>query len=182
MVASDGVGSLQVLKGSLGATGTRSNYNKDPDHTADGVRCKISHTFANSGLSAAIFISLSGLTEIELPSNKTPGGVLTIKIEGLTIGGVPMIAIPITNGQPGVAARLAHAGVAKIVKPHQASVSNLNLALREILTDPSYRQKAKTLQNRIQTEAPSLSQTAKLITTAFKEKNQIKDNKVLSKV
>jgi hypothetical protein len=54
---------------------------------SNGVRCKFLHTFTISGLSADIFISLSGLTEAELPKATCPSGVLILAIKGLIIGG-----------------------------------------------------------------------------------------------
>ena len=98
-------------------------------------------------------------------------------LEGLAMNGLPMVAIPITNDQPGVAARWARAGIAKIVKPNHASVSNLREALDDVLTNPSYRQAAQKMQKRLQTQAPSLAGVAKLIEVAFQYGKSLEGHK-----
>jgi MGT family glycosyltransferase len=60
--------------------------------------------------------------------------------------GVPMVAIPVTNDQPGVAARLAHIGAAEVVPVKSVSAERLRVALQKVLTDPRYRQSAEAAQ------------------------------------
>jgi zeaxanthin glucosyltransferase len=61
--------------------------------------------------------------------------------------GIPMVAIPISIDQPGLASRLAWAGAAEVVSPKGIDVSRLREAIEQVLTDRSYRQNALRLQN-----------------------------------
>ncbi len=58
--------------------------------------------------------------------------------------GVPMVAIPITNDQPGVARRLEWLGVAEVVLPRHLTESRLRRAVERVLGDPGYRERART--------------------------------------
>ncbi|WP_333408224.1 nucleotide disphospho-sugar-binding domain-containing protein [Microcoleus sp. MON1_C1] len=60
--------------------------------------------------------------------------------------GVPMVAIPVTNDQPGVAARIAWTGVGEVVSLKELSVSKLRSAIRKVLTQKSYKQRAIEMQ------------------------------------
>ena len=64
--------------------------------------------------------------------------------------GVPMVAIPVTNDQPGVAARIAWTGVGETIPVGQLRVGRLRRAIEQVLTTPSYRQHALRLQAAIQ--------------------------------
>lgn len=67
-------------------------------------------------------------------------------LEGV-MAGLPMLAIPIANDQPGVAARLVHAGVAKLILPTKPNdVPAVKQAIQELLTDPKYRQASRELK------------------------------------
>ena len=57
--------------------------------------------------------------------------------------GLPMVAIPITNDQPGVASRLEWLGVAEVVQPNRLSVPRLRAAIERVLRDPRYRENAR---------------------------------------
>ena len=65
----------------------RSNFTSGEEANKEGLRVKMSHTFSLAGLSAGIFLSVSGLTEKEMPSEIFPSGIHCISIQGLTIGG-----------------------------------------------------------------------------------------------
>jgi MGT family glycosyltransferase len=56
---------------------------------------------------------------------------------------VPMVAIPITNDQPGVARRLEWLGLAEVVLPRQLTASRLRQAVERVLGDPGYRTRAR---------------------------------------
>ncbi|SKB13860.1 Glycosyltransferase, MGT family (fragment) [Planktothrix sp. PCC 11201] len=64
--------------------------------------------------------------------------------------GVPMVAIPVANDQPGVAARIAWTGVGEVVPLKQVSVPKLRSAIQKVLTEPSYKARAIALQQAIQ--------------------------------
>ncbi len=64
--------------------------------------------------------------------------------------GVPMVAIPITNDQPGVAARIAWSGTGVVLPPKRLTAPRLAEALMRVLTVPSYRENALRLSREIQ--------------------------------
>jgi zeaxanthin glucosyltransferase len=57
--------------------------------------------------------------------------------------GVPMVAIPITNDQPGVASRLEWLGVARVVPPRRLTAQRLRASVRTVLDEPHYRARAQ---------------------------------------
>ncbi len=59
--------------------------------------------------------------------------------------GVPMVAIPITTDQPGMAARVARAGAGEVVPLAKLNVPKLRLAIDRVLTERSYRDNAQKL-------------------------------------
>lgn len=78
---------------------------------------------------------------------------LNTALEALTHG-VPMVAIPVTNDQPGVAARILHTQTGEVVSLDQLTGQSLRSAVAKVLTDPSYRERAKSLQQAIAAERP----------------------------
>jgi len=52
--------------------------------------------------------------------------------------GVPMLAVPIAFDQPGVAARVLHAGAGLRLFPQLASRSGIGRALRQLLDEPRF--------------------------------------------
>jgi zeaxanthin glucosyltransferase len=57
--------------------------------------------------------------------------------------GVPMVAIPITNDQPGVARRLEWLGLAEVLLPRHLAAPRLRRAIERVLGDPGYRTRAR---------------------------------------
>jgi MGT family glycosyltransferase len=90
----------------------------------------------------------------------THGGLNTT-LESLSYG-VPLVAVPITNDQPGVAARIKWHGLGEVVNLSQATVENLTQAIRSVLTVPSYRKRARDILATIR-ETDALDVTARLI-------------------
>jgi zeaxanthin glucosyltransferase len=125
---------------------------------------------ACNDLDAQLVISLGGSASPEsLP--ELPGSPLVVKyapqlellqkaaltithagmnttLESLT-NGVPMVAIPIANDQPGVAARIVWAGAGEMVELSGLSVSKLRTAIKRVLTEDSYKKNALRLQEAI---------------------------------
>ncbi|MCP9775925.1 glycosyltransferase [Cyanobium sp. WAJ14-Wanaka] len=60
--------------------------------------------------------------------------------------GVPVLAIPITNEQPGIAARLAASGAGQVLPVQKLGVEALRAKVAEMLGNPSYREQARRLQ------------------------------------
>lgn len=122
-------------------------------------------------LDAQLILSLGGSTTPESLPNLTGNPIvvgyapqlellqkatLTITHAGMNTtleslsNGVPMVAIPIANDQPGVAARIAYTGAGEVVSLKQLSVPKLHSAIKKVLTEPSYKNKAVELEKAIQ--------------------------------
>jgi zeaxanthin glucosyltransferase len=89
---------------------------------------------------------------------------LNTTLESLS-NGVPMVAIPITNDQPGVAARIAWTGTGEVIPLKQVTIEKLQTAIAQVLTDDAYRQNALKLQTAIQ-QAGGASKAADIIEQA----------------
>jgi MGT family glycosyltransferase len=77
----------------------------------------------------------------------THGGMNTT-LECLT-NGVPMVAIPLANDQPGVAARIVWAGCGEAVSVKSVNVPRLRTAIQKVLVEDCYQQNAVRLQKAI---------------------------------
>jgi zeaxanthin glucosyltransferase len=126
---------------------------------------------ACNGLDAQLIISLGGSASPESLQG-LPGSPLVVKYApqlellqktSLTIthagmnttleslsNGVPMVAIPVANDQPGVAARIAWSGTGEMVTLSKLSVPKLRGAIKRVLTEDSYKKNAVRLQEAIQ--------------------------------
>lgn len=71
-------------------------------------------------------------------------------LESLTYG-VPLVAIPVTNDQPGIAARIKWSGVGEFIPVHQLETQKLKQIIKAVLATESYRQNAARLQEQINT-------------------------------
>jgi zeaxanthin glucosyltransferase len=78
----------------------------------------------------------------------THAGLNTV-LESLAQG-VPMIAIPITNDQPAVAARIAWSGTGLVLPPKRLTTSSLTEAIFRVRSMPEYRNNALRLREEIQ--------------------------------
>lgn len=76
--------------------------------------------------------------------------------------GVPMVAIPITNDQPGVASRIAWSGAGEFVPLRRLSVPRLRSAIERVWETPGYRQNAERLKDAIQ-KAGGTSRAADIV-------------------
>jgi zeaxanthin glucosyltransferase len=74
----------------------------------------------------------------------THAGLNTV-LESLAEG-VPLVAIPIGNDQPGVAARVAAHGAGIVISRRKLNASRLRSAIRSVLTDLQYGAAARRLQ------------------------------------
>ncbi len=61
------------------------------------------------------------------------------------VAGVPMVALPIAFDQPGVAARVAYHGVGETVAFGEVTADRVARAMRTVLDDPAYRDRARRL-------------------------------------
>jgi zeaxanthin glucosyltransferase len=94
----------------------------------------------------------------------THAGLNTV-LESLS-SGVPMLALPITNDQPGVAARIANKKVGVVISPDQASPENFVTAIKRVLGDPTVRDNVQRVQEAIR-RVDGLSIAADILETAF---------------
>lgn len=92
-------------------------------------------------------------------------------LECLTYG-VPMVAIPITNDQPGVAARVAWIGAGEIVPLNKLTAARLQTAIKLVLTQDSYRQNALRLKRSI-AESGGVSHAADIIELAISTRKPV---------
>jgi zeaxanthin glucosyltransferase len=92
-------------------------------------------------------------------------------LECLTYG-VPMVAIPITNDQPGVAARIAWTGAGEIVPLNKLTATRLETALKSVLTKASYRQNALRLKQSI-AQSGGVSRAADIIELAISTRKPV---------
>lgn len=74
---------------------------------------------------------------------------LNTTLESLSYG-VPMVAIPIANDQPGVAARIDWTGTGAVVPLARLSVPRLRNAIERVLREASYKKQALRLQAAIE--------------------------------
>jgi zeaxanthin glucosyltransferase len=125
---------------------------------------------ACAGLDAQLVISLGGSAEPESLGN-LPGEPLVVKfapqlellekaslvithaglnttLESLR-NGVPMVAIPVTNDQPGVAARIAWTGAGELLPLKGLDVPKLRSAVTKVLREDSYKLNVLKLQTAI---------------------------------
>ncbi|WP_326851702.1 glycosyltransferase [Actinocrinis sp.] len=93
------------------------------------------------------------------------GGANTV-LESMAYG-VPMVLLPVSNDQPGVAARAKRVGVAEFIPVHKANTRRLRTVIDTVLTNPSYRQNAQTYQNEIR-GADAVGRAADIIEQAFR--------------
>jgi zeaxanthin glucosyltransferase len=142
---------------------------------------------ACADLDAQLVISLGGSSEAESLPN-LPGNPLVVKfapqlellqkatlvithaglnttLESLA-NGVPMVAIPVTNDQPGVASRIAWSGTGEMIPLKNLSVPKLREAVTRVLTQDSYKQNALRLQDAIR-RAGGVSRAADVIEMAI---------------
>jgi zeaxanthin glucosyltransferase len=80
--------------------------------------------------------------------------------------GVPMIALPIGYDQPGVAARVEYHGVGESLEIETLTGEQLLVAIRKVLENPSYRERARYFQKVIG-ETHGLEVAADRIEQAF---------------
>ena len=107
-----------------------------------------------------------------------PRAALTITHAGMNTtleslsNGVPMVAIPITNDQPGVAARIAWTGTGEVISLEEISVEKLRRAIERVLTDNSYKQNALKLHQAIE-RGGGASKAADIIEQAVNTKKPV---------
>jgi zeaxanthin glucosyltransferase len=80
--------------------------------------------------------------------------------------GVPMVAIPVSIDQPGVAARIACTKTGAYVPLQEMTAVRLSSLIGEVLSNPEYRKNANTMKEAI-AQAGGLEKAADLLEQAF---------------
>jgi zeaxanthin glucosyltransferase len=78
----------------------------------------------------------------------THGGLNTV-MESLSCG-VPMVALPVTNDQPAVSARVRQAGAGETLSPSHLTRKRMKAVLTRVLENPEFRLNAIRIQGSIQ--------------------------------
>ena len=94
----------------------------------------------------------------------THAGLNTV-LESLS-SGVPMVALPITNDQPGVAARIANKKVGVVISPEHASPGNFAAAFDRVLGDSTFLANVQRVQESMR-RTDGLSVAAGILERAF---------------
>jgi zeaxanthin glucosyltransferase len=92
---------------------------------------------------------------------------LNTALESLA-NGVPMMAIPISYDQPGVATRIAHHGVGEFLEVGNLTIDGLHELIQKVLRTPTYREKARYFRDVI-AQCPGLDVAAEAIERAFEQ-------------
>lgn len=138
---------------------------------------------ATAGLDAQVVLSLGGADPSEL-SETLPGNPLVVKyapqLEILNraalmithagmnsaleclVAGVPMVAIPLVNDGPGIAARIEWTGTGVRVPVAECEPLRLRKAIEQVLRDDSFHRSARRFQRIIQ-ETDGLRKAADII-------------------
>lgn len=91
---------------------------------------------------------------------------------GSLSSGVPQIAIPITNEQPGIAARLARTGAGEVIPLKKLKVEKLRDTIKKVLTEKLYQQNATRMQEII-AHAGGVKRAADIIEKAVATKKPV---------
>jgi MGT family glycosyltransferase len=102
----------------------------------------------------------------------THGGMNTT-LESLTHG-VPLVAIPITNDQPGIAARIKWSGCGEFLELKQLTVQKLREKVKRVLEVPSYRDRAQQFQQEIN-HSGGINQAIAIIEQAISTQQPVVD-------
>jgi zeaxanthin glucosyltransferase len=120
------------------------------------------------GETASNVLTVAYAPQIELLKRSslciTHAGLNTV-LEALSFG-VPLLAIPITNDQPGVAARIAHKKVGLVISQEELSSADLPALITQAAEDSTLRANAGHIRESIW-KTDGLATAARLIEEAF---------------
>ena len=100
----------------------------------------------------------------------THGGLNTT-LESLSEG-LPLVVVPITNDQPGIAARVVHLGLGEFIPLQKLTAPKLRQAVIRVLTTPSYRERSAKFASEIR-RVNGPARAADLIEAAFASRQRI---------
>lgn len=85
---------------------------------------------------------------------------------------VPMLAIPITNDQPGVARRLEWLGLGEVVLRPRLTAPRLRRAIERVLGDAGYRERARARAEEI-AQIDGVTRAADIVEEAFRTRRPV---------
>jgi zeaxanthin glucosyltransferase len=88
--------------------------------------------------------------------------------------GVPMVAIPVSMDQPGVAARIAYTKTGAYVPLQEMTAPRLSVLIKEVLSNPEYRQNTNKMKQAI-VQTNGLEKAVDLLEDAFKLRQHKQD-------
>ncbi len=91
---------------------------------------------------------------------------------GALSDGVPLVAIPITNEQPGIAARIATTGAGEVVTLKHLNIKTLATIIKRVLTETSYKDNALRLQKAIK-NAGGVKKAADIVEKAMSTRQPV---------
>ena len=86
--------------------------------------------------------------------------------------GVPLVAIPVTNEQPGIGARIEHVGAGRVVPYRKLTAERLRDAVATVLGNGSFRESAKRLRDDIES-AGGVKRAADIIAQAVQTREPV---------
>jgi zeaxanthin glucosyltransferase len=90
---------------------------------------------------------------------------LNTALEGLARG-LPMLCLPVTNDQPGVARRVEWLGAGEVLKPGRATAARVRALVEKLTTDGKYRQAAEKCRDSLKSN-PGVVRAADIAEEAF---------------
>lgn len=92
---------------------------------------------------------------------------LNTALEGLARG-LPMLCMPVTNDQPGVAQRVKYLGAGEILLPAKATAARVRSLVELLLRDPKYRETSGKWRDKLKSAPPGVVHAADVIEKAFR--------------
>jgi MGT family glycosyltransferase len=96
---------------------------------------------------------------------------LNTTLESLRVG-VPMVLLPITNDQPGIAARLQRFGAGRFIPLRKATPQRLRGTMQLVLESPSYREQSRKAAQQL-ARIDGLGRAAELLEQAFTSRQMV---------
>ena len=86
--------------------------------------------------------------------------------------GLPMVALPIANEQPGIASRIRHAGVGEWLSIRALKPARIRAVIEKVYNEPSYRQRARECARQLAGNG-GLRRAADIIEQAVTERRRV---------
>jgi MGT family glycosyltransferase len=90
--------------------------------------------------------------------------------------GKPLIAMPVTNDQPAVAARIAWTGCGKVVPINRLTAARLRQSIDEVMSQPTYRDAAQRMRRAIQA-AGGVAKAVQIVEQALRTNSPVPSEK-----